>query len=446
MGPTMRGRRAQTRSSKKDAPPYLHSLQTNSSGLRVHVLRMPHLHTASIGLFVRVGSRHESPELNGISHFLEHVFFRGCDRYPSSRQLNGALEDLGGSLDGFTARDYTGYQTSVVPEAVEEAMQVLGEMIQTPRMEGLHIERRVVREEMLEALDERGRRIELDALAHAHHFPGHGLGQPIEGLRKNLSRFDVDALQTHRRRFYGAQNAVLVVAGPIDARRVQRWAERSFALPAGRRRVDGARPTAPAPELRFVRHRGPQTRIRFSFRAFSEQHRNFAALVWLRRWFDGGLSARLQVELVDRLGLAYEVAAGIDGYSDTGVFDFELTVANEKLPTAVAELGRLVADVRRRHFTPDEVEAIKRRARSSFGGMLDAPHELAQWYGVGALFGALEGPEQRLARILDLDGDQIRRTARRVFRSERMSVTAVGGAAPSDVARARRAVRAVELP
>jgi predicted Zn-dependent peptidase len=441
----MRGRRAPTRSSKKDVPPYVHSLRTNSSGLRVHVLHMPHLHTASIGLFVRVGSRQESPELNGISHFLEHVFFRGCERFPTSRQLAGAFEDLGGSLDGFTARDYTGYQTSVVPEAVEDAMRVLGEMIRTPRMEGLRVERRVVREEMLEALDERGRRIELDALAHAHHFPGHGLGQPIEGLRVNLARFDADALQAHRRRFYGALNAVLVVAGPVDPTHVQRWAERSFGLPAGRRRGDGARPTPPTTELRFVRHRGPQTRIRFSFRAFSERHRDFAALVWLRRWFDGGLSARLQTELVDRLGLAYEVAAGIDSYSDTGVFDFELTVANEKLPIAVTELGRLVTDVRQRHFDPEEVEAIKRRAKSSFGGMLDAPHELAHWYGVGALFGALEGPEQRLERILALDGEQIRRTARSLFRNERMSVTAVGGAAPSDVSRARRAARGFAL-
>ncbi|MEM1023843.1 MAG: pitrilysin family protein [Myxococcota bacterium] len=442
----MRGRRGPNRSRGKDAPPYVHSLQTNSAGLPVHVLRMDHLHTASLGLFVRVGSRHEAPELNGVSHFLEHVFFRGCEAYPSSRLLNGALEDLGGSLDGFTARDYTGYQTSVVPEAVEEALEVLGQMIRRPRMKGLDVERRVVREEMLEALDERGRRIELDALAHAQHFPGHSLGQPIEGTRRNLPRFDVDALNEHRRRFYGARNAVLVVAGPVHPARIQRRAEASFDIPAGRKRGDGPRPPSPSHAFRFVRHRGPQTRIRFSFRAFPERHRDFAALVWLRRWFDGGLSARLQVELVDRLGLAYEVAAGIDSYSDAGVFDFELTVANEKLPLAVRELGHLIDDVRRRHFGSEEVEAIKRRARSSFGGMLDAPQDLAHWYGVGALFGALEGPEERLARVLALDGEDIRRTAKKVFRRERLSVTAVGGAAPGDVARARRAVSNFDLP
>jgi predicted Zn-dependent peptidase len=414
-----------------------------ANGLRVHTLSMPHLHTAFLGFYVRVGSRHEAPPANGLSHFLEHMFFRGCDPLPSSQALNGAIEDLGGSLDGFTARDYTGFQTVLHPSGVKDGMEIMASMLHRPRFDGVEVERRVVREEMLDALDERGRLVELDAVAHRHHFGRHGLGQPIEGTRGNLRRFDRTALQQHRARFYGARNAVLVAAGPLPPRTGQ-WAARAFAtLPPGRRRRDGPRPPLPSRRVHFVHHRGPQTRIRWSFRTVAERHRDYPALIWLRRWFDGGLSARLQVELVDRLGLAYEVSAGLDAYSDVGVFDIEMVVANEKLPAAMTELARLVADAGHRTFTEDELASIKRRAQAGFDGMLDAPAELGHWYGLGTLFDTLEPPKARLQRLLALTTDDLGRAARRTFSGAAWTVSGVGGASPDVVAQTKQVLRQV---
>ncbi|MGF1511143.1 MAG: M16 family metallopeptidase [Myxococcota bacterium] len=424
---------------------YQHRAQVLSNGLRFHTVAMPHLHTAFLGFYARVGSRHESPETNGLSHFLEHMYFRGCRILPSSQALNGAIEDLGGSLDGFTARDYTGFQTVLHPSGLRDGLAIMGAMLREPRFDGVEVERRVVREEMLDALDERGRVVELDAVAHRHHFGRHGLGQPIEGTRGNLRRFDREALQLHRNRFYGAQNTVLVAAGPLG-HGLRSMAEKAFGvLVRGRRRGDGPRPgrLGPTSRFRFVHHRGPQTRVRWSFRAVPERHIDYPALIWLRRWFDGGLSARLQVELVDRLGLAYEVAAGLDAYSDVGVFDFEMVVANDKLPLAVTELDRVVRDARNRSFTADEVESIKRRARASFAGMLDAPSELGHWLGLGALFSTLEPPERRLSRLLAIGADDLHRAARRTFRPDGLTVSAVGGASPRVVVETKRVLRDV---
>lgn len=419
-----------------------HRQRVLSNGLTVHVLDMPHLHSAYVAYLVRVGSRHERPEENGISHFLEHMLFRGCDGYPDTQALNGAIEDLGGSLDGFTTRDYTGYATAVHPDGLRPALEILGQMMRTPHLRGLTTERRVVREEMLDALDERGRLIEVDALAHEHLFGGHRLGQRIEGLRRNLPHFSRDALHRHRRRHYTGANSVLCIAGRID-RPTERSVERAFGpLPAGQRRSDGNRPPvahSPA-SMRIRRHRSPQTRVRFSFRTVPEVHRDFPALVWLRRWLDGGLSAHLQTELVHRLGLAYEVSASLDSYSDVGLFDIELAVENDRLPRAVEALGTLVGDVVRREFSTEEIRRVQERYRSSFEFMFDSPSELTGWFGVASLFGHDETPRDRLQRVLAVEPGDVQRAVTRLFDLRRLAVTGVGGADPTTIRAARRAL------
>ena len=135
--------------------------QVLPNGLVVQTIRQPHLHSATISVFARVGSRHEAPADNGLSHFLEHMFFRGSEQFPDSTALNAAMEDLGGILDGFTTRDYSGYQSTVHPSGVNRAIEILGDMFNAPRFEDIDIERSIILEEQLDALDDRGRDLDL---------------------------------------------------------------------------------------------------------------------------------------------------------------------------------------------------------------------------------------------------------------------------------------------
>jgi len=419
-------------------------VRTLDNGLTVQLVHLPHLHSAFVGHFVRVGSRHEQPNTNGVSHFLEHMLFRGCDGFDSPAELNAAIEDLGGQWDGYTTRDYTGYQSSVHPSGVPEAIELLGQMIRTPSYRDIEVERRIVVEEMLDALDQTGRNIELDSIAHDHAFRGHALGWPIEGPRQNLESFDEARLERHRRQFYGARNSVLCVAGAFDGRRTISAIEASFgALFAGRKRADRPRPilrAEPKP-LRYVQDPGPQSRLRISFRVAPEGHRDHGALVLLRRWLDGGLSARLQVELVDRLGLAYEVGASLDSYSDVGLLDFELNTTHASLPAAIDALGELLADTRSNPIDPEAFQRVQRRARTHLEFMLDAPPDLGAYYGVGRLFRDVESPSQRLEALAEVGPDDVTRVARRYLVPERVSAAAVGGADASEVRRARSAHR-----
>lgn len=425
-------------------PAFTHEVSILSNGLTVQLVHLPHLHSAFVGHYVRVGSRHESQTTNGLSHFLEHMLFRGCDGFSTPGDLNAAIEDLGGQWEGFTTRDYTGYQTSVHPAGVPETIEILGRMVQTPSYADIEVERRIVVEEMLDALDESGRNIELDTVAHDHAFAGHSLGWPIEGPRANLDRFDLEVLENHRQLFYGAKNSVLCVAGAFDRGAARRAAEKSFdGLFEGRKRLDRPRPRLlePPKPLRYVHDPGPQSRLRISFRVVPETHDDHRALVLLRRWLDGGLSARLQVELVDRLGLAYEVGASLESYSDVGVFDFELNTTNDHLADAIDALGALLAETRSQPLDEAAFRRVQRRARSHLEFMLDAPPELGGYYGVGQLFRTVVPPEERLAALAALDPEDVTRAARRYFVPRRASAAAVGGAEPATVRRVRTAYR-----
>jgi predicted Zn-dependent peptidase len=328
---------------------YRHGLSRLDNGLTVVTIAVPHLHSASLSLFVRIGSRHETPASNGLSHFLEHMFFRGCDGFPDSTALNAAMEDLGGFLDGYTTRDFTGYHSSVHPSLVGDATEILGQIFQSPRFEDIEIERSIILEEVLDALDDKGREIDLDAIAHRDAFPGHPLGNSIDGPKRNLKRFSIDDLNAHRKAFYGARNMVLCYCGDIDPAQCRRYAARSFGrLARGRRarEVPPSRLPPNAPHLRFVRSDDSQTRARFTFRSTSDAHKDYPALLLIRRILDGGLSARLQVELVERRGIVYDVGADLEPYSDCGLFDFELAAQPRKLPYALRELGRVIIDLK----------------------------------------------------------------------------------------------------
>src|SRR5207248_5592224 len=126
-----------------------------ANGLRLVTVELPHLHTAALVVYAKVGSRYETPADNGLSHFLEHMLFRGTERHPSSYALNYAIEDLGGTLYAETGRDYSLYQISVNPELVGQGIALLADIFAAPAFTQIELEREIVLEEINEDLDEK---------------------------------------------------------------------------------------------------------------------------------------------------------------------------------------------------------------------------------------------------------------------------------------------------
>jgi predicted Zn-dependent peptidase len=399
------------------------------NGLRVVTVALPHLHTGMIAAYVRAGSRHEDPVKNGVSHFLEHLFFRGSVGFPDGRGMNALVEDCGGSLNGVTARDHGYYFSPVHPGRLEVPLRVLGDMLARPLFKELDLEREVILEEILDEVDEDGRDIDVDNLSKRALFPAHPLGMKIAGSRDTVSALSEADVRAQHARAYGARNMVLSAAGPLDHQRIVELAQESFGrLPPGELLHELPVNGAPrGPQLIAVQHAESQMELQLSFRGPPEEHADFPVLRVIKRILDDGLASRLQLNLVERKALAYSVGAGMDGFSDCSVFEVGCACAPRKSPAALAELLRLLAELRDTDVPEEELQRALRKTRISLEFSLDSPAEMIGWFGGGELLHPpVESFEEWIRRIESVTAQDVRRVASALFRRENLIGCAVG--------------------
>jgi predicted Zn-dependent peptidase len=399
------------------------------NGLRVVTVELPHLHTGMIAAYVRAGSRHEDPARNGVSHFLEHLFFRGSEAYPEGRAMNALVEDCGGSLNGVTTRDHGYYFSPVHPERLEVPIAVLGDMLARPLFKELELEREVILEEILDEVDKDGRDIDIDNLSKRALFPGHPLGLKIAGTRDTVGALAEEHLRAQHARAYGARNLVLAAAGPLRHDRVLDLAHKHFAsLRPGEALGDTELNGAPrGPQLVAVDHTESQMEVQVSFRTPPEEHADFPVLRVIKRVLDDGLASRLQLHLVERKALAYSVGAGMDGFSDCSVFEVGCACAPRKSPAAIAEMLHVLADLREVDVPEDELLRAKNKSRIWLEFSLDSPAEMIGWFGAGELLRPpAESFQGWLSRVERVTAADVRRVANAVFRRENLVACAVG--------------------
>jgi predicted Zn-dependent peptidase len=413
---------------------------TIGNGLRVVTVELPHLHTATLVLYVKVGSRLESPDDNGLSHFVEHMLFRGTERYPTSYDLNLAVESLGGTLYAETGRDYSLYQVTLVPELVEDGVALFGELFGRPRF--ADIERALILEEMNEDYDERGVEINAADIARGLLFEGHPLGQRIIGNRANVSRFSDADVRRHFERFYVARNAILAVAGPVDAAAVTAAAERHL---AGLRAGEEARPEPAlkrqtAANVRHVADAGSQSELELLWRALPETDPDYLASVALVRTLDDGMSTRLHYQLCDQLGLAYSLGAGLEPLHDVTLLEVSGATANAKVPELVTRLFELFRRYRDEPVSDAELAKAKRRYRYDLLSMHDDGNAMAGWFAGTALYYPPATLEERAAAMDRVTAADIQRVAQRILTADNLTLVVVGSLSRARIAEVKATV------
>ena len=419
------------------------SQQRLANGLRVCIVEAPHLHGAAVALYVRAGSRYERVTNNGLSHFVEHMLFRGCALYPNSFALNRAIEERCGMLIGETGRDYSLYQVNLHPRDLGGALDILGDLFLAPTFSDLDLERAIVLEEILDDFDERGRRINTDDLAREALWSGHPLGFPITGPERNIRRFSRADVVRHFRRLYGARNMVLCVAGPVHPAAVLAQVRQAFGrLPSGRR----LRPLSPparvnGPRFRTVRSDSAQAEIQILFHALADRDPGSAALIVLLRMLDDGMSTPLHYRVCDQKGLAYHVSAALDPLYDTSLLEIDSACLPEKLPQLVNEIMALLSGLRTTLVSEEELAKAKGRYARDVEAGFDDLEGLCSWFGGTALFFSRpRSPAERYRRVAAVSAEQIRQVARRVLRPERMVAVVVGSVERSLSRRVERIV------
>ncbi len=397
-------------------------------GLRLVTVELPHLHTATVVMYARVGSRYESPADNGLSHFVEHMLFRGTKRFPDAYLINNAIEELGGTLYAETGRDYSLYQLSLHPDSLDAGLELFGEIFRTPAFQGIDVERRIILEEILEDLDEDGRQVDVDNVVRALGFGDHPLGFTITGPLAAVDRWDEPTLRAHLRRNYVGDNAVVVLAGAIDEKTGLRLAKHAFGeLPRGER----ARYVPFAPTQRGVRRKhvpspGSQTDLRLSFITPGEKSPMAPAVELLLRVLDDGMSTRLYHRLVDEGGLVYDCEATWEPFEDCGAFDLGAEVQHARIGEVVEACVELVEELAEHGPTTAEIDKARERHHFAVEAMLDDAEAIAEGAGGAVFFDRPREPTAWATRFDGLDRAALAEAARTIFRADRASLVTVG--------------------
>src|ERR1700676_1895132 len=220
---------------------------TLPNGVRVVTEQMPHVRSVSLGIWIGTGSRCETPEENGLSHFIEHMVFKGTT-HRSAEDIARSVDSIGGGLDAFTAKEMVSYNTKVLDEHLPLAFDVLADMVLNPlfREDDIEKEKGVILEELKMEVD--NPEYLLHEIFSSNFWKGHALGRPILGTKQTIRAFDRDKVEKYYKQFYGPSNILITAAGNLSHRKLVKLAEEKFAdLKPRKIRSLGAIPQPHAP-------------------------------------------------------------------------------------------------------------------------------------------------------------------------------------------------------
>lgn len=397
------------------------------SGLRVITIEMPTVRTAVIEYVSEAGSCFDLPGHPGISHFLEHMLYRGTKSHRGPHELALAFERKGGLLEAATYIDHGSVALTIPPENLVSALPSFCEVIRSPILEGLDVERAIVREEILENLDDSGRLVEPDDIGRVLSFGDHPLAHPITGTLEALERFDEQVLRAHHDELYVGASSVICVAGPIDKAAVLASLARHLdGMPRGKRQTVTAPDRPQGPKYEFVPYSDSQSHLRVVFRAPGNRDPHEPVVELLLRLIDDGMSTRLYHRICNTLGLCYDVSAYYEAWSDVGVVEFAGDCAHEQVAELGTELLELVRRLRDDGPTEEEVESAKQRVHWQHCELLDDPAELTGFHGYAELKDVTFMPLARAEELTRVSMEQLRQVARELFTPQNLTVVCVG--------------------
>lgn len=386
---------------------------TLANGLRVATDPMGSVETASVGVWVEAGSRYEGAAISGVSHFLEHMVFKGTRRR-DARAIAEEIEAVGGHLNAHTSREYTAFYAKVLKENLPLAVDIIADILQDPLIDPTELgrERTVVLQEIMQAQDTPDDII-FDRFQETA-FPKQALGRPVLGAPDLIEAMSREVLAAYMRNHYGAPRMVLAAAGRVDHDDVVAMAEAAF---------DRLPPPAPA-EREPALYRGgdfreerdlEQVHLVLGFRGVGYRDPDFYAISVLSTLLGGGMSSRLFQEAREKRGLVYSIYSFPSAYSDTGVFGIYAgtgeTEVEELLPLICDELRAVTRDV-------GEAEIARARAQMRAGMLMSLESTSSRCEQLARqlmIFGRPVPMSETVAKVEAVNRDAVIRSAQRLL-------------------------------
>ncbi|MDD5109989.1 MAG: pitrilysin family protein [Patescibacteria group bacterium] len=397
------------------------------------LITAPREGTSAITLLVLipVGSRYEQKNINGSSHFVEHLMFKGTQKRPTSLDLTKELDAVGAEYNAFTSKDHTGYYIKAASNHLELAFDILSDMVRNSKFDPAEVqkERGVIIEEINMYEDNPLMHVE-NLFEEAVFGLEHPMGWNIAGPREVIREVPRDRLYEYFQTYYHPRRMVVAVAGKFKQTQVQELMKRHFTVDSPKPQVGKFPPfTAKQtkPHLKVWFKETEQVQLCLGYPAYAYGHKNLPALTLLSIILGGNMSSRLFTSVREKHGLAYFIKASTSPYQDTGTFVVQAGLDKARLDQAIKLIIEELRMVVAAGVTEKELTGAKDFLEGKIVLEFEDSAQLAEWYGKQqVLTGKMETPQQRLALLKKVTVPQVQKVAADVFNPSRMNLALIG--------------------
>lgn len=406
-----------------------YSKKVYPNGLTLLTVPIDSSASVTMSVFVKAGSRYEEERVNGISHYLEHVHFKGTKKYPTTKKLSEAVDAIGGEFNANTGKEHTQYYIQAAKHHLPVIFDVLNELVNNPLFDEKELEREkgVIIEEINMYKD--NPQIHVESLFEQTLWPQTPLGRDIAGKAEVIRALKRQDVIDYRNKWYQPKNTIIALAGNFDQKQVEEfvagaWGKQS-AKKAGKYKPISEKQTKP--RLAIENKPTEQAHMIVGFKGYKYKDKNNYPLRILSAILGGGLSARLFIQIRERKGLAYYVATSVENYLDTGTFfvrsGLKISSAPKALDMILAELRK----VRDKGITRAELKKAKEQIKGRLALSLENSHEKLDWHlGQEAFVGKIKSLETTFAELDKVGLEDVLRVARELIRNDRLNVAIIG--------------------
>jgi predicted Zn-dependent peptidase len=396
------------------------------NGLRVITEAIPHVRSISLGLWLDVGSRDETESSLGVSHFIEHMVFKGTKTRDAS-QIASYLESVGGVVNAFTSREQTCFYARFLDEHLPMAIELLFDLISNSLFAPAEIEKekRVVLEEIKDIEDSPSDLVH-DKFARAI-FGSHPLGWPIQGTRRSVKAFNRARILSHMRKYYRPNRMLVAASGNIDHARLVELVDKNYAQIGAKPGADGRKKPNFKPARKTYQRKSSQTHVCLGVpaREFCDPSRS--ALMLLNSLLGGGMSSRLFQKVRENLGLVYNIFSYLDYFQDIGIFGIYLAADKRNVRRAITavmgELDRLSQEC----LSGDTIARIKEQLKGNLMlGLENTSNRMNRLAKHELLTGRYISLDETVAHIDSVKADDITDMAREIFVRDKFTAVTLG--------------------
>jgi len=398
---------------------------------RLAVTPMKSTEAVTVIIMVRAGSRYETKNINGIAHFLEHMFFKGGERYLTPRSVAEAIDGVGGTFNAFTGEEYVGYYIKVAKEKIELAFDVLSDMLLNAKFdtEALNRERGVILEEYNMYKDTPMALIQ-DLFTQVL-FGDQPLGWPIIGQKSVINSVKREDFIAYQNKYYTASNIVVSVAGNTSMLEVKKLVKKYLPFKkSGKKNMPllySVTKSKPSKKIKVIYKKTEQAHFQLGVPLFGAQHPDRYVSTVLSVILGGGMSSRLFASIRERQGLAYYVGASANHYTDTGCFVVRAGVTVSKLDQAIKIVLEEFKEISTELVTSKELKKAKENMIGNMVLRVESSEAVAT--GVATmelLFDKIETIPEIKRKIRAVTAKQVQNLAKRIFKDNKLVLVVIG--------------------